>query len=111
MTYDFAWGLGPTRGLFLAAFAGWERKHPSLSGPQTGKRKRETRKADGKLTLLVTPFSLPILAYPFQGHRVPNLTELAGRVEYGNLVKGVSARGDTVARERKALRLGRACAA
>ena len=54
----------------------------ALSGPETGKRKRVARKADGKLTLLVnlgvswhekltllfTHFSLPILAYPFQGH-------------------------------------------
>ena len=39
-----------------------------FSGPETGKRKRVARKADGKLTLLVTHFSLPILAYPFQGH-------------------------------------------
>ena len=55
---------------------------PFISGPETGKRKQATRKADGKLTLLVhlggswhekltlvvTHFSLPILAYPFQGH-------------------------------------------
>ena len=54
---------------------------PILSGPETGKRKRVTQKADGKLSLLVnlggvdekltclgTHFSLPILAYPFQGH-------------------------------------------
>ena len=54
-----------------------------LSGPETGQRKRVTRKADGKLTLLmnvggswhekltlsVTHFSLPVSAYPFQGHR------------------------------------------
>ena len=54
-----------------------------ISGPETGKRKRVTLKADGKLTflvnlggswhekltLLVPHFSLPILAYPFQGHR------------------------------------------
>ena len=52
-----------------------------LSGPETGKRKRGTRKADGKLTLLVNlggswhekltllvaHFSLPILAHPVQG--------------------------------------------
>ena len=56
--------------------------HCSFSGPEAGKRKRVRRKADGKLTLLVntvgswhekltllvTHFSLPILAYPFQGH-------------------------------------------
>ena len=41
---------------------------PLLSGPETGKRKRVRRKADGKLTFLATHFSLPILAYPFQGH-------------------------------------------
>ena len=55
----------------------------SVLSVKTGKRKRVTRKADGKLTLLVnlggswhekltllvTHFSLPIaLAYPFQGH-------------------------------------------
>ena len=53
-----------------------------FSGPETGKRKRVARKADRKLTLLVNlggswhekltllviHFSLPILAYPFQGH-------------------------------------------
>ena len=55
-------------------------RQPSLSGPETGKRKRVARKADGKLmvnlagswheklTLLVTHFSSPILAYPFQVH-------------------------------------------
>ena len=51
-----------------------------FSWPETGKRKRVMRKADGKLTplvnlggswhekltLLVTRFSLPILAYPHQ---------------------------------------------
>ena len=51
-----------------------------ISDPETGKRKRVTRKADGKLTLLVnlgvswheqltllvTRFSLPILAYLFE---------------------------------------------
>ena len=50
----------------------------SFRGPETGKRKRVARKADGKLTLvanlgvswhekltcLATHFSLPILAYP-----------------------------------------------
>ena len=55
---------------------------PKLSGPETGKRKRVTRKADEqlvllvnlgvswheKLMLLVTHFSLHISAYPFQGH-------------------------------------------
>ena len=55
---------------------------PVISGPETGKRNRVTRKADGKLTLLVnlggswhekltllvTNFSLPLLAYPLQGH-------------------------------------------
>ena len=52
---------------------------PQVSGHETGKRKRVTRKADGKLTLLASlgwswhekltlRFSLPILAYPFQGH-------------------------------------------
>ena len=54
-----------------------------FSGPATGRRKRLTRRADGKLallvnsggswhdklTFLVTHFSLPISAYPFQGHR------------------------------------------
>ena len=54
-----------------------------ISGPEAVKRKRETRKADGKLTLLVnlggtwhekptllvTHFSLPSLADPFQGRR------------------------------------------
>ena len=53
-----------------------------LGGPETGERKRVTRKAGGKLTLLVnlvvswheklrllvTPFSVPMFAYPFQGH-------------------------------------------
>ena len=53
-----------------------------FSGPETGERKRVTRKADRKLTLfvnlgeswqekltlLVTHFSLPISAYSFQGH-------------------------------------------
>ena len=57
-------------------------KQGPISGPETGKRKRVTRKADGKLTLsvslggswheqltlLVTHLSLPILAYPSQGH-------------------------------------------
>ena len=52
-----------------------------ISGPETGKPKRVTPKADGELTLLVnlggswheqltplvTHFSLPILADPFQG--------------------------------------------
>ena len=56
-----------------------------FSGPETGKRKRVPRKADGKLTLLVsfggswhdkltllvTHLSLRILAYPFRG-RWPN---------------------------------------
>ena len=48
-----------------------------LSGPETGKRERVTRKADGKLTLLMNlggvlarkadPFGwLPISAYPFE---------------------------------------------
>ena len=50
---------------------------PYFSSPETGKRKRVTRKADGKLTLLVNlggsgtkswRFWLLILAYPFQGH-------------------------------------------
>ena len=42
-----------------------------FSGPKTGKRKRVARKAcrmHEKLTLLVTHFSLPTLAYPFQSH-------------------------------------------
>ena len=64
------------------AAGGLRRPVPNFSGPKTGKRKRVTRKADGKLTLLVsfggswheqlmflvTHFSLPIFAYPFQGH-------------------------------------------
>ena len=54
----------------------------SITGPAPGKRKRVTRKADGKLTCLVnlgwswtekltrlvTHIILPILAYPFQGY-------------------------------------------
>ena len=73
--------------LVLAATpAGWDlvalSNEYEVSGPETDKRKRVTRKADGKLTrlvnlggswherltLLVTHFSLPILAYSFQGH-------------------------------------------
>ena len=54
----------------------------NTSGPEAGMRKRVSCKADGKLTplvnlgvswhekltLLVTDFSLPISAYPPQGH-------------------------------------------
>ena len=35
-------------------------RKPWISGPETGKRRRVTRKACGKLTILVTHFSLPI---------------------------------------------------
>ena len=48
---------------------------PPISGPETGKRKRATRKADEKLTPLVNlggvlarkscRFWLPVAAYPF----------------------------------------------
>ena len=65
-----------------AQYAQNTQRQDILSGPEIGKRKRVTRKVDGKLTLLVnlgwswheeltlvvTHFSLPILAYPFQGH-------------------------------------------
>ena len=64
----------------------------SFSGPETGERKRATLKNDGKLTRLVnigvswhekltplvTHFSLPILAYPFQGHRTVSIWYIMG---------------------------------
>ena len=71
----------PARPTALVA-AGAEPEDQKFSGPEMGRRKRVTRKAGGKLTrlvnlggswhekltLLVTCFSLRILAYPFQGH-------------------------------------------
>ena len=48
-------------------------RSPLLRGPETGKRKRLTRKPDGKLMCLVTHFSLRTLAYPFQGQRASTL--------------------------------------
>ena len=53
---------------------------PLFGGPETGERKRVTRKADGKLTLLVNlwgpgtksrRFWLPISAYPFFNFSLP----------------------------------------
>ena len=63
-----------------------------VSGPEMGKRKRVSRKAEGKLTLLVnlggswhekltllvTQFSLPSLAYPVQGHWIQGSFQPSG---------------------------------